>query len=555
MQALPSLPVDMAPAAPPAAASATTGQEGLFASSLKAATEQQTTTAAGRPAESPQKQPKNLPGNKPTRASKESHDTGEQADSAALAASLNGSAGAASQQPVPVQPAGMTAVENGLNDARIVVQGNESAVARMLDALTRNGSAALPGQREGQPFMLANTASLEGQPTSAPLPAEGNSVLSSAPLAVAGGETSALPPGSGTASQTGSDTAQQQRPIAFTAVAQHAGTPIMAQAAGQAAAASSTTGAEVQPQEAPSPRANDPLVVQNKYGQIITIHQGNAVEEKAVIPDGFAKATTAATESQRMDVNGNYIRSHLPNDTPDNAGEGSDNRQQGSPAHTRQQDSITQTRQEETATTPDLAKSGQPTFEQTLLQKTQPTLGQEAQPLLFAHQTGSGQQAASSATGHAPSLQLPSGSLVPEGTVVDQMIAHFSINKRLESGTVTLRLSPQELGELRMEIKVEQENIKAHIVAQNPQAQEMIDRHLPRLREALAQQGLHLQQVEVTIASHDHAGNERFQESNAWRQHNPSPGHALSPQEAFSLETDEIDGGSHSAATTLSVLA
>ncbi len=46
-----------------------------------------------------------------------------------------------------------------------------------------------------------------------------------------------------------------------------------------------------------------------------------------------------------------------------------------------------------------------------------------------------------------------------------------------------------------MEIKVEQDNIKAHIIAQNPQAQEMIDRHPPRLREALELQGLNLQQI------------------------------------------------------------
>lgn len=51
-----------------------------------------------------------------------------------------------------------------------------------------------------------------------------------------------------------------------------------------------------------------------------------------------------------------------------------------------------------------------------------------------------------------------------------------------------------------MEIRVEQDNIKAHITTQNPQAQEMLDRHLPRLREALEQQGLRLDQVEITVA-------------------------------------------------------
>jgi flagellar hook-length control protein FliK len=108
-------------------------------------------------------------------------------------------------------------------------------------------------------------------------------------------------------------------------------------------------------------------------------------------------------------------------------------------------------------------------------------------------------------------LRLPSGLFVPHGTVIDQVIAHFSTNSRLESGSVSLQLHPRELGALRLEIKVEQDNIKAHITVQNPQAQELIDRHLPRLREALEQQGLHLQQVEVTVATEDNTNGRRFQ--------------------------------------------
>ena len=96
---------------------------------------------------------------------------------------------------------------------------------------------------------------------------------------------------------------------------------------------------------------------------------------------------------------------------------------------------------------------------------------------------------------------------------MDQMIAHFAMSRRLETSTVNLRLHPQELGELRMEIKVEQDNIKAHIIAQTPHAQEMIDRHLPRLREALEQQGLHLAQVEVTLAANDRTDSQAFQDN------------------------------------------
>lgn len=140
--------------------------------------------------------------------------------------------------------------------------------------------------------------------------------------------------------------------------------------------------------------------------------------------------------------------------------------------------------------------------------------------------------------------------------MVDQMIAHFAANKRLDTSEVTLRLYPQELGEVRMAIKVEQDNVKAHIIAQNPQAQEMIDRHLPRLREALEQQGLNLHQIEVTVAAQDNAGSERFQDSNAWRQPTASTHRSHPEQPIFSLESDEImTADTTTANTTLSVLA
>jgi flagellar hook-length control protein FliK len=83
----------------------------------------------------------------------------------------------------------------------------------------------------------------------------------------------------------------------------------------------------------------------------------------------------------------------------------------------------------------------------------------------------------------------------------------------------------------------------------------MIDRHLPRLREALEQQGLHLQQVEVTIAAHDQTGGQRFQESAGWQQPAPSPRNGAG-QQVFTLDADEsVDETLFSTANNLSVLA
>jgi len=541
IQALPSLPANVPPAGPPASASAQTGQEGPFASSLKAASEQRAATA--RSTESTTKQPDGRNGDTQSPNSGDDGDTMDQGDTAALDTGLNGSAGAVLQQPTPETKAVIAAGEAKVN-------GNESAVARMLNALTATeatavpntipeataipgiGSSSLPVQQEkpGQRIGFASALSAAGQHTPTPesvVPEQNTGITNQA---ASSKETSAL--------ALDKNSPQPQLTVSFTTE------PHQTAEQNPAAVGLTPSSAEegMQVQEA-SARSNDPLVVQNKYGQIITIHQGTAVEEEAATS---GKAAASPSEGPRLDVNDNYIKAHLPNETSQNKTEENGDRHQNSSPKSQQQ---------ETVASVEPVKEAQVMGEQPVIQKGQQNTVMESQPLIFSHTRSSVQTTSSGAPVDSSMFRLSSGSTVPEGTVVDQMIAHFSVNKRLETGTVNLRLYPQELGELRMEIKVEQDNIKAHIIAQNPQAQEMIDRHLPRLREALEQQGLNLQHVEVTIAAHDNTGNERFQESSAWRQPSNSPHRASPDQPVFTLETDEIAGDGHSAANTLSVLA
>ncbi len=101
------------------------------------------------------------------------------------------------------------------------------------------------------------------------------------------------------------------------------------------------------------------------------------------------------------------------------------------------------------------------------------------------------------------SMKTSSGLEVAESRILDQVLDRFSLHQRLESGTVSLKLHPEELGELKLQIHIERDNIKAHIVTENPQVQEILERQIPKLREALAQHGYHLDNMEVTVAAED----------------------------------------------------
>jgi len=279
---------------------------------------------------------------------------------------------------------------------------------------------------------------------------------------------------------------------------------------------------------------NGPLLVQNKFGQIITIEQSKESTVSPMVTTSVAGQQIAHQESNNLDFTGRYIHSHLPNKTEGmaatqtgNAAMNSDQSQSSlfgggnQDIHTMQAGNQTGGMQEATP------------------------LSATTSPLSFSYHMNNVQNSITGTiitpTGES-AYQLSSGSYVPDSTVVDQITAHFSVNNRLETSSVNLKLNPQELGELRMEIKVEHDNVKAHIVAQSPHAQEMIDRHVSRLREALEQQGLHLNEIEVTVADNDNAAGERFENNEAWQQSQQST-HRKNMQTDFTLEQDDEVAG------------
>ena len=96
-------------------------------------------------------------------------------------------------------------------------------------------------------------------------------------------------------------------------------------------------------------------------------------------------------------------------------------------------------------------------------------------------------------------LKLPSGATVPENHVLNQVMERLQVRNTGERSVMTLRLNPQELGELRMELVMEKGVLKAQILAQNAQVQEVLERNLFRLREALEGQGVKIESFEVGL--------------------------------------------------------
>jgi len=99
-------------------------------------------------------------------------------------------------------------------------------------------------------------------------------------------------------------------------------------------------------------------------------------------------------------------------------------------------------------------------------------------------------------------LNLPSGQQVAESQVFDQVVARMSGSFNGQSGRMVLRMHPAELGSLRLDLKVEGDRIHANLHTQSQQVQEVLERNLPQLRNALAEQGLKIDQFQVNVDQH-----------------------------------------------------
>ncbi len=77
-----------------------------------------------------------------------------------------------------------------------------------------------------------------------------------------------------------------------------------------------------------------------------------------------------------------------------------------------------------------------------------------------------------------------------EQSMVDQVRFRLSQGMRSGQQEVVVRMHPRELGEVRLSLTADDGNLRAHLHVQSQQVQDVLERNMPRLREALAEQGI-----------------------------------------------------------------
>jgi flagellar hook-length control protein FliK len=140
----------------------------------------------------------------------------------------------------------------------------------------------------------------------------------------------------------------------------------------------------------------------------------------------------------------------------------------------------------------------------------------------------------------AKPIILPSGTVVHEDDVVQQLIERFQISGKMGDTKINIKLNPAELGELKIDISVKDGSIKAHVVAQSQYALDIIDKNLSKLRAVLEDQGFVIDEISVTSES-ESVGDFNLFDSQLFNQNDYTPQAGKDTTESGAiLNTDNI---------------
>ncbi len=100
----------------------------------------------------------------------------------------------------------------------------------------------------------------------------------------------------------------------------------------------------------------------------------------------------------------------------------------------------------------------------------------------------------------AASSSASSGPRVADRVILVQRIARAFQRLGNGAGELRIRLHPQELGSVQLQMQVQGQTVNARIVAQSEMARDVLREHLPELRQRLTDGGLQVERLEVELA-------------------------------------------------------
>ena len=140
--------------------------------------------------------------------------------------------------------------------------------------------------------------------------------------------------------------------------------------------------------------------------------------------------------------------------------------------------------------------------------KDEPTLGEK-----FLENLTMGAQ--TTATGDATMAEEAFTSVTQMREIVDQIVEKIKVVIQPEQTNMELQLNPEHLGRVHLTITEKEGMMTAQFAAETHAAKEAIESQLVQLREALQEQGLKVENIEVTVADFAFHQNSQAEQSTA----------------------------------------
>ncbi len=111
---------------------------------------------------------------------------------------------------------------------------------------------------------------------------------------------------------------------------------------------------------------------------------------------------------------------------------------------------------------------------------------------------------------------------ITDSQALQQMISKFQAELQRGSRQITMKMHPPELGRVQLSLISEDSGLQAHLQVQNAQVQGILERNMAALRQALEQQNLDFDQIQVSVESggderEEHNREERDFRASDWR--------------------------------------
>ena len=142
-------------------------------------------------------------------------------------------------------------------------------------------------------------------------------------------------------------------------------------------------------------------------------------------------------------------------------------------------------------------------------------IGQQAGQISFGNiltQNPQPGQQTTGTTGGTGSNALPLWTPSQENALVNQVMQNFHFTSNSPTSKLVLKLHPEELGELKIDLQMKDGAIKANIFTHSEQVQQVLEKYIPKLKSFMEQQGLTVDDILVTNTSGNVDGQNLFQE-------------------------------------------